>query len=358
MFPLFVPLFHFVRNQSSWARTYSVLARKLEHAARTESILIPTKQLTSRSFPFTLIDQELTHICLQLISRLGSAHPGLANLSQNYFLDPRNQLRSSATLLFAKATNGLGEGWQEKQRLAAYQASSGLDEELDRPLHHPGLLYGSNPCMADDPSSFADVFRLRRPGVDPLMRPLPPSLESSISSDVDMPPSILPTQVRLAQIVEMIYLASLLCDHVTDTSPESAIDNKLAVLGSDFLLGRAGTALSSLGECEVVELVVTIISNQVEGEINRMQSSKLGCVQEQGPSSLDEGWDLYLKTIYLRIASLMGKSVRGAVILGGSRETELYKDVAYAYGRNLGMAHQVCPYQNRGRHLLTRAIAC
>jgi hexaprenyl-diphosphate synthase len=187
------------------------------------------------------------------------------------------------------------------------------------------------------------------------MPPQPPSyspLESSISSGVVSPPLLLPTQIRLAQIVEMIHVASLLHDHITsssdaDTVPQQAgIDNKLAILGGDFLLGRASTALSQLGESEVVELIASVISNQVEGEILRMgavQTPKLGLVK--GPSSLDEAWETYLNQVYFKTASLMAKSARGAVVLGGSPDTETWKDVAYAYGRNLGIAHQVSSTQ-------------
>ena len=83
----------------------------------------------------------------------------------------------------------------------------------------------------------------------------------------------LPQQVRLAEIVEMIHVASLLHDDVIDNSsmrrgsasaPE-AFGNKLSVLAGDFLLGRASAALSRLGSSEVVELIASVIANLVEG---------------------------------------------------------------------------------------------
>jgi len=41
----------------------------------------------------------------------------------------------------------------------------------------------------------------------------------------------------------------------------------------------------------------------------------------------------------------MAKGARAAVVLGGAKEGEVWKEVAYAYGRNLGIAFQVCaPY--------------
>lgn len=335
----------------STTRKYSALAQKTEHGALPEPIPIPHEQLIPQRFdPFALITPELTHLRSCLIGLLGSAHPGLTEIAEYYFLDPRKQLRSSTVLLIAKATNGLGKGWQNKQWSAAYEVTSGLGEQLDRPLQLPDVLYECNPRMPDDTMSFADVFRLRRPTIDQLTPPRPPPspLEYSISSDVVSPPLLLPAQIRLAQIVEMIHVASLLHEQITSSSDADAapqqdgINNKLAILGGDFLLGRASTALSQLGESEVVELIASVISNQVEGEILRMdkiQTPKTGLLE--GPSSLDEAWHVYLKQTYLKTASLMAKSARGAVVLGGSRDGEIWKDVAYAYGRNLGIAHQV-----------------
>ena len=37
----------------------------------------------------------------------------------------------------------------------------------------------------------------------------------------------------------------------------------------------------------------------------------------------------------------MAKGARSAVVLGECREGEIWKDIAYAYGRNLGIALQV-----------------
>lgn len=37
----------------------------------------------------------------------------------------------------------------------------------------------------------------------------------------------------------------------------------------------------------------------------------------------------------------MAKGARSAVVLGGCKEGEIWKEIAYAYGRNLGIAFQV-----------------
>jgi hexaprenyl-diphosphate synthase len=330
-------------------RKYSALAQKT--AVQQEPIpMSPEQPISRRLDPFSLISPELNHLRSCLISLLGSAHPGLSEIAEYYFFDPKKQLRASVALLMAKATNGLGEGWHEKQWAATREAFSNLGERLDRPLQVPDVLYEPNPNMTDETASFSDVFRLRRPNVDQLFSscsPPPPPLEFSVPSDVISPPSLLPTQIRLAQIAEMIHVASVLHDYISpstssDTASRDGISSKLAILGGDFLLGRASTALSQLGESEVVELIASVISNQVEGEILRMnvvQAPKFGPVK--GPSSLEEAWDIYLKQSYFKTASLVAKSARGAVVLGGSRNAEIWRDVAYAYGRNLGIAHKV-----------------
>jgi hexaprenyl-diphosphate synthase len=148
----------------------------------------------------------------------------------------------------------------------------------------------------------------------------------------------------------MIHVASLLHDDVIDKSPlrrgvasaPAAFGNKLAVLGGDFLLGRASAALSRLGESEVVELIASVIANLVEGEILQMREA---CTPDLGfhdaPRVGKEAWNVYLKKTYLKTASLMAKGARAAVVLGGCNEGEVWKEVAYAYGRNLGIAFQV-----------------
>ena len=92
----------------------------------------------------------------------------------------------------------------------------------------------------------------------------------------------------------------------------------------------------------MVELVASVISNLVEGEILRMDHVKtpeVGLVE--GPRIIQTAWDLYLRKTYLKTSSLMAKAARSAVILGGCKEGDIWKEVAYAYGRNLGIAYQV-----------------
>jgi len=148
----------------------------------------------------------------------------------------------------------------------------------------------------------------------------------------------------------MIHVASLLHDDVIDESPlrrgaasaPAAFGNKLTILGGDFLLGRASAALSRLGDPEVVELIASVIANLVEGEILQMKAVHGGDEFESiSPKLGKDNWNIYLKKTYLKTASLMAKGARAAVVLGGCKEGEIWKEAAYAYGRNLGIAFQL-----------------
>ncbi|GAW06577.1 terpenoid synthase [Lentinula edodes] len=123
--------------------------------------------------------------------------------------------------------------------------------------------------MSDDAASFQSFFSLQTPRILSEDPPLPSSYKINHNPALVDPPTILPAQIRLAQLVEMIHVASSLHDQVANetSSPSDGTGNKLAILGGDFLLGRASTALSRLGDDEVVELVATVIANIVEGAV-------------------------------------------------------------------------------------------
>lgn len=309
----------------------------------------------SRPDPYTLLGPQLHHLRETLLNLLGSAHPGLSEIAKYYFLHPSKQLRPLLVLLFSQATNGLGGGWHLKRWAAECEGAGGRTEELDRPLTRADVLNDFNPNMPDHTASFETSFSLRSPR-PPRQPPLPPpEVTSNGVPTLSSPLSLLPTQIRLAQIVEMIHVASLLHDDVIDKSPlrrgvpsaPAAFGNKLSVLAGDFLLGRTSAALSRLGDNEVVELIASVIANLVEGEILQLKSvhaEELGL--KGAPSASQDYFSLYLQKTYMKTASLMAKGVRAAAVLGGCREGEVWKEVAYAYGRNLGIAFQVLCYSS------------
>ncbi|XP_057815639.1 solanesyl-diphosphate synthase 1, mitochondrial isoform X1 [Cryptomeria japonica] len=144
-------------------------------------------------------------------------------------------------------------------------------------------------------------------------------------------------QQRIAEITEMIHVASLLHDDVLDdaetrrgiSSLNFMMGNKLAVLAGDFLLSRASVALASLKDTEVVELLSKVLEHLVTGEIMQMTTSSEQCCS----------MEYYMQKTFCKTASLMANSCKAIALLAGQpREVAM---LAYDYGRNLGLAYQL-----------------
>ncbi|KAJ3815598.1 isoprenoid synthase domain-containing protein [Lentinula aff. lateritia] len=323
---------------------HGILAHNLKTTVppRTTAVIKTAELLnTPRPNPFVLLASELDYLRGNLLRLLGSAHPTLHHLAHHYFANPSKQIRPLVVLLLSRATNGLGNEWEQKKWIADCERVSGRHEELDRTLTRPGVLNDCNSNMSDDAASFQSFFSLQTPRTLPEDPPLPSSYKINHNPALVDPPTILPAQIRLAQLVEMIHVASSLHDQVVNetSSPSDGTGNKLAILGGDFLLGRASTALSRLGDDEVVELVATVIANIVEGAV--WKAGNVGTREILALASPAQGWSRYLNRIYLGSASLLAKAGRAAVILGGSKEGELWKEIAYIYGLHIGFANQL-----------------
>ncbi|KAG6844389.1 hypothetical protein H0H87_007201 [Tephrocybe sp. NHM501043] len=309
-----------------------------------------------RPDPFSLLAPQLIELRQSLLSLLNSGHPRLSEITRYYFLHPSKQIRPIIILLFSRATNGLGRNWEHKLWEAQTHGAGGRSEELDSPLTRPDILNDWNPSKDIHTSSFnSSIFSLR-----PLAshRPSPPHRHAQSSANEPKqydPEYILPTQTRLAQIVEMMHTASLLHDDVIDESAlrrgqpsaPAAFGKKLSILGGNFVLGRASAALSRLGDAEVTDLIASVLSNLVEGEILQTKAVETQHGSEskkwQGDhlARIQDAWNIYLQKTYLKTASLMAKGARAAVTLGGCKEGDIWREIAYAYGRNLGIAFQL-----------------
>ena len=323
-----------------------------------------------RPDPFTLVSPLLDSLRTSLFTILGSGHPAITEITKYYLLHPSKQVRPVIVLLISQATNGLGANWSRKLWESQCPGAGGRAEELNQPFTRPDVLNDRNPQLPDDTRTFEPVFRLN-PGVPhrhpvPVPELIPPNVPHLALSPPPLINTLLPTQLRLAQIVELLHTASLLHDDVIDASTlrrgapsaPAAFGNKLSILGGNFVLGRASAALARLGDGEVTELIASVISNLVEGEILQMKEIKMqgngkgkGIANDElaqktrTPEKTDTGsreaWNIYLQKTYLKTASLMAKGARSAVVLGGCKEGEVWKEIAYAYGRNLGIAFQV-----------------
>ncbi|KAG6380744.1 isoprenoid synthase domain-containing protein [Boletus reticuloceps] len=272
--------------------------------------------------PHALLKAEITHVRSSLLNLLGSSNPTLSDIASYYFHHPSKQLRPLVVLLFSRATNGLGSHFPLKLWFAEHSRLS--TEQLDAPLSRPDVLNDYNSSMPDHAASFQSPFDLRLPPTHTF--PSPPSslCAKSAVSTPHLAHTLLPTQLRLAQIVEMMHIASLLHDDVSNksdlrggaSSTPVAFDNKLTVLGGDFLLGRIIAALSQLGDNEVVELISTALVNLVEGEVLQMRGTddethvdlaSLHAEPLHAELPCSDRWCTYLKKTYLKTASLMAK---------------------------------------------------
>lgn len=291
--------------------------------------------------PLKLVGSELGNIRANVRRLLGSRHPALDTIAKYYLgSNEGKQIRPLIVLLVAQASNGISPAFERIWGEAMGPGSAGKGkgksaaDAIDEPLSSADILNDANPSLFTSPSTS--------------------------SSNPDS--SVLPTQLRLAEITEMIHVASLLHDDVIDAatsrrgqpSSPSQFGNKLSILAGDFLLARASVALSRLGSLEVVELVASVLANLVEGEVMQMKGNTPTSSRPSTPfSSSSKGltpeiFDHYMRKTYLKTASLIAKSSRAATILGGCgirsgwAAGEKINDGAYAFGRNLGIAFQVC----------------
>jgi geranyl diphosphate synthase len=146
-------------------------------------------------------------------------------------------------------------------------------------------------------------------------------------------------QGQLAQITEMIHVASLIHDDVLDESDQRRGDksvhakygNKVAVLAGDFLLATASNLLAELEDTRVVNLMASALKSLVQGEVMQLKLP---------PEKYCE-LDTYLKKSYHKTASLITLSLRSASILGGHDPNSPVTNAAGEYGYHLGLAFQI-----------------
>ncbi|WWC73616.1 uncharacterized protein I206_107588 [Kwoniella pini CBS 10737] len=348
------------KQQSAWAAAtesaHSILTPPSSSSSSSSSSSTSSSSSSNASSlddPLAVINAEIGNLKSSLFRMLGSSNSALDTVAKYYFQAEGKHLRPLLVLLISQATNGLGEkGWEQ------VQIENRLRKSLDDSLtSQGGVLNDWNPEVngkeGDHNNLFSNPFKIPVNNNNDQQNKIeqPKILKSEFDEELKQngQPIILPTQRRLASITEMIHVASLLHDDVIDNSnlrrgepsAPSTFGNKLSILSGDFLLGRASVALARLGSREVVELLATVIANLVEGEVMQLKATSK---PETKPTI--KGFEDYMRKTYLKTASLMAKSARAAVILGGcgngiNKEGEWVKDVAYGYGRNLGIAFQL-----------------
>lgn len=274
-----------------------------------------------------LVGDDLKDLKNNIRNLLGSGHPMLDTVSKYYFSADGKHIRPLIILLVAQATSLAPKKVHVKVK-DSY-------EEIDTPISELSNFYiptldnhGKNSSTSTPGKNTGNVNSIYLPRIN--------------EADQTF---ILPSQRRLGEIVEMIHTASLLHDDVIDLadkrrnllSANESFGNKMAVLGGDFLLARASIALARLRNHEVTELISTVIANLVEGEFMQLRNGQVENGKNRNGNMTT--FEYYMEKTYMKTASLISKSCRSSAVLGGA--TDEVCDIAYIYGKNIGLAFQV-----------------
>eukprot|EP00047_Mylnosiga_fluctuans_P009747 m.12941 g.12941 ORF g.12941 m.12941 type:complete len:393 (+) comp2770_c0_seq1:28-1206(+) len=146
---------------------------------------------------------------------------------------------------------------------------------------------------------------------------------------------ILPKQRALAEICELIHAATQVhaaTVNMTGGAMRVPTDdflfaNKMSVLGGDFLLASACTALARLHNVRVVYLMSAAIGESMEGRFSQPAATSL---------TLLEDW---IKDTHLAGGSLLARGCEAVAVLAGLDDDT--QAVAHTFGRHLGIAHEI-----------------
>ncbi|MDQ1341105.1 MAG: octaprenyl-diphosphate synthase [Campylobacterota bacterium] len=138
---------------------------------------------------------------------------------------------------------------------------------------------------------------------------------------------------KVAAIIEMIHLSSLLHDDVIDEaatrrgepSINALYSSKHAVMLGDIFYSKAFYELSSMDE-KVAKSISSAVTKLSIGELMDVELA----------NSFNEDAELYYEMIYLKTASLIEATAHCAAIISDKNEDD-YK----IFGKNLGIAYQI-----------------
>jgi octaprenyl-diphosphate synthase len=143
--------------------------------------------------------------------------------------------------------------------------------------------------------------------------------------------------IRMAAVVEMIHMATLVHDDVIDVSkmrrgrpsPNVLWGNHTAVLAGDWLYMQAFQAALEERDFHILDLLIGLTQTMVEGEL--LQLERIGSMTVTEAD--------YMDLVDRKTASLFAACARlGAITSGASEETETSLG---GYAWNLGMAFQL-----------------
>lgn len=148
---------------------------------------------------------------------------------------------------------------------------------------------------------------------------------------------LLDSQRQVAMISEMIHSASLVHDDVIDQSDfrrgkpsaNALWTQKKAAMAGDFILSVASMMIARLRNDDVTSVLSQVVNDLVQGEFMQLGSKE----------TENERFTHYLTKTYRKTASLIANSAKAVAMLGGADER--LAEVAFQYGRNIGMAFQL-----------------
>ena len=154
-----------------------------------------------------------------------------------------------------------------------------------------------------------------------------------LSSAVDGDPQ--PRAIRLAAVVELMHLATLVHDDSVDHSVlrrglptvNSLFSHQVSVIMGDFLYTRAHAALVDVGDLEFLRILTTVANELTIGEMRQ-----LGAIE-----GLEFSEDDYYALIRSKTAVLLSAACETGALCGASR----YRSALTRYGELLGMAFQI-----------------
>jgi octaprenyl-diphosphate synthase len=150
-----------------------------------------------------------------------------------------------------------------------------------------------------------------------------------------------PSRIRLGAVVEMLHTATLVHDDIIDEadtrrgrpSSNTTWGNAKCVLAGDWLYMQSFSKALEERNFRVLELLISLTQQMVEGELLQMQ--KLGHLINE-----EEYFDLiFRKTACLfKVSMQLGAAITPAHAFGDPEELEAQLG---EYGRNLGLAFQI-----------------
>lgn len=141
--------------------------------------------------------------------------------------------------------------------------------------------------------------------------------------------------VRLAALVELVHLATLVHDDAVDHSVRrrgqptvnARWSHQVAVIMGDYLYSRAVTEIASMGRLEAIELLAGAANRMAVGEMRQL-------VSHEALDFSEEDYDLLCAC---KTASLLSAACELGNLFGSGD----YREPLGAYGFELGMAFQI-----------------